>query len=292
MSQRSMLLKTLAIGALATVCVSMGRFAADEPDPAIAELLAAHNRERKDAERKPLKLSPKLSQAARIQAADMAKHKKLSHTGSDGSNVADRVKRMSYLYVRLGENVANGQRSVEDVIKTWMDSSGHRANILADFTEMGAARVEDDEGSNYWCVDFGIPMPKLEPEVAAAEVVEEINSERKADGKPLLKVHAKLGQAAMAISDAIAAKDKLETGSDLIKLIDENVLEGREIHLQLSANVPTAKQAAKELLGAEPKELDGFREIGVGYARAKNGTPYWCAIFAKPTVPRFLRKRK
>jgi uncharacterized protein YkwD len=280
--------------AIAVLPVLAGVLAlADEPaDPAMKALLEAHNRERKKEHLGPLTLAPKLNEAARIHAADMAKHKKLSHTGSDGSNVVDRVKRVGYVYVRAGENVANGQESVDAVMKTWMKSPGHRANILANFTEMGAARVEDDEGANYWCVDFGIPMPKLEPEAAAAHVVEEINSERKAAGKALLKVHAKLGQAAMAISAAMAAKDKLETGSDPFKLIDENVLEGREIHLQLTSNVPAAKEAAKELAGQDPKELDSFREIGVGYAQAKSGTPYWCAIFAKPTVPRSLRKRQ
>ena len=46
--------------------------------------------------------------------------------------------------------------------------------------------------------------------------------------------------------------------------------------------MPTPEQAAKELKGEEAAQLDSFREIGVGYAQAKSGTPYWCAIFAKP----------
>ena len=53
----------------------------------------------------------------------------------------------------------------------------------------------------------------------------------------------------------------------------------------MSANVPTPEKAAKELLGEDADQLDSFREIGVGYALAKSGTPYWCAIFAKPVRP-------
>jgi uncharacterized protein YkwD len=265
---------------------------ADEPaDPAIKALLESHNREREKEHLGPLTLASKLNEAARIHAADMAKHEKLNHTGSDGSSVADRVKRAGYLYVRVGENIAMGQNSVDEVMSTWMKSPGHRANILANYTEMGASRVEDAEGTNYWCVDFGILMPKLKPEEAAAAVVKEINREREAGGNVVLKAESSFGKAAMAISAAMAANDKLEI-DDPFKLIDKKALDGREIHLQLSSNVPTAKEAAKELLGEQPKELETFREIGVGYAQAKSGTPYWCAIFAKPTVPKFLRKRQ
>ena len=135
----------------------------------------------------PLKLSPKLCESAAIHARDMAKHNKLDHKGSDGSTVADRVKRVGYIYVRVGENIAKGQKTVDQVMDTWMNSPGHRANILADFTEMGAARVEDDDGRNYWCVNFGIPMPRLNPEEAAAAVVKVINRDREAGRKVLLK---------------------------------------------------------------------------------------------------------
>ena len=82
-------------------------------DPAVDALLAAHNRERKQEQLGPLKLSPKLCESAAIHARDMAKHQKLDHNGSDGSTVADRVKRMGYIYVRVGENIANGQKTVD-----------------------------------------------------------------------------------------------------------------------------------------------------------------------------------
>ena len=117
----------------------------------------------------------------------------------------------------MGENIAEGQKTVDQVMDSWMKSPGHRANILAEFTEMGAARVEDDEGDNYWCVNFGIPMPRLKPDEAAAAVVKEINRDREAGGKVLLKAEPKLGHAAMAMSAAMAAKDSLEIDGDPIQ---------------------------------------------------------------------------
>jgi uncharacterized protein YkwD len=169
------------------------------------------------------------------------------------------------------------------VMDSWMKSPGHRANILAEYTEMGAARVEDDEGIDYWCVDFGIPMPRLDPDVAAAAVVKEINHAREADGKVPLKAEPLLMKGAMALSAAMAAKDSLEVEGDPFKIIGEKTIAAKEVRLQLSAGVPTEAAAAKELVGTEPALLDSFREVGIGYFVAKSGTPYWCAIFAKPS---------
>ena len=211
----------------------------------------------------------------------MASRQKLDHKGGDGSTVSDRVKRVGYVYVRVGENIANGQKSVEQVMDSWMKSPGHRANILGEFTEMGAARVEDDDGANYWCVNFGTPMPRLKPDLAAAAVVKQFNHDRETAKKTPLKAEPSLMQGAMALSAAMAAKDSLELGSDPFKIIGEKAIGNKEIRLQLSAGVPTPETAAKELVGDEPAKLDSFREIGVGYALAKSGTPYWCAIFAK-----------
>ena len=110
------------------------------PDPIAAALLSAHNLERKKEGKGPLKLSEKLSQAAATHAKDMAEHKKLDHTGTDKSSVAERVSATDYNYIVVGENIAFGQKTVEGVMATWMDSPGHRENILADFTEMGSTR--------------------------------------------------------------------------------------------------------------------------------------------------------
>jgi uncharacterized protein YkwD len=255
-------------------------------DPSAGPLLAAHNRERSKRELEPLKLSDKLCKAAAVHARDMADHRTLEHKGSDGSNVADRVKRQGYVFVKVGENIANGQTTVNEVMTTWMNSPGHRENILADYTEMGAAHVEDADGVIYWCVDFGLPMPRLKPEEAAEAVIKQWNLDRVAAKRPKLKADPALGRAAMKLGEKLAAKDSLKLEGDPFKVIDEQGVRLRELRLMLSANAPTPKDAAKSLLGDDAEELNAFEEIGVGYAIAESGTPYWCAIFAKPAPPK------
>jgi uncharacterized protein YkwD len=260
-------------------------------DPMLAPLLAAHNRERAKEKFEPLTLSNKLTKAAAEHAQDMAKHQKLEHKGSDGSNVADRVKRQGYVLVKVGENIACGQSTVDEVMTSWMTSPGHRANILANYTQMGAAHVEDADGNIYWCVDFGVPMPRLNPEDAAEAVVKKLNRDRVAAKKPKLKEQPALGRAAMKLAENLAAKDTLKPEGDPFKIIDNEGVRFRELRLMLSANAPTPEEASQSLLGEDADELSAFEEIGVGYAIAKNGTPYWCAIFAKPAAPKRIIRR-
>jgi uncharacterized protein YkwD len=285
MSRAPTKLNRLGSSGLVACALASCAVAGEPADPTAAALLSAHNRERALEGRKPLNLSSRLCESAAVHALDMAKHHKLDHKGSDGSTVADRAKRKGYNYVRVGENIAEGQKTVEQVLTSWMASPGHRENILDDFTEMGAARAEEN-GNPYWCVNFGIPMPRLKPDEAVAAVVKEINRDRVAGKHAVLKVDPALGRAAMAISAKMAARDSLELGSDPFALVDEDVTQGRELGLKLSANVPTPHEAAKALHTDDAAQLASYRQIGAGYAVAKSGTPYWCAIFAKPLPPR------
>jgi uncharacterized protein YkwD len=277
-------LKFFLAAAVCSLAIAISALESRAGEPADEEsnaLLAAHNRARMAEHKEPLKLSDKLAKAALAHATDMARQKKLDHKGSDKSTAAERVKRAGYLYVHIGENIANGQKTVEQVMESWMKSPGHRANILGEFSEMGAARVEDEDGSSYWCVDFGVPMPRLDPDEAAAAVVKRINDDRVKRKKKPLKSEKKLMRGAAAIAGALAAKERLELQGDPIKLIGEQALEDKDVQLHYSSNVPTAEEIASELLDDEKSQLDGYQEIGVGYALAKNGSPYWCTIVAK-----------
>jgi uncharacterized protein YkwD len=283
------LLKPIAI----TICVlaiaglsTAG--AADQPvDRVVNSLLRAHNRQRRVKELESLKLSPKLCEAAQIQARDMALHQMVGHTGSDGSTAAERIKRVGYVGMRTGENCAEGQWTVGEVMSGWMKSPGHRANILANYTEMGAAWARDDQGTIYWCVDFGAPRfnrpkPPAKPDDIAAAVIKQINRDREASRMVLLQPDPALTSSAMKLSIAMAANDRLETDADPLKSIDEKALPARDLRLKVSARKMTTDRAAKELHGADIDQMQGFREIGVGYAQAQSGTQYWCAIFARP----------
>ena len=108
----------------------------------------AHNREREAAELGPLTLDPMLTAAAQGHADDMAGHGKMTHDGSDGSTPSDRIKRQDYPFQSDGENVAEGYRTVDELMRGWMESEHHRENILGKFSQVGIAVVTDDEDGN------------------------------------------------------------------------------------------------------------------------------------------------
>jgi uncharacterized protein YkwD len=285
---------------IVAAAVTFDRGMADDPvDPTVSELLAAHNFIRRRNKLEPLKLSLKLCESAEIHARDMASQERMTHTGSDGSNPIQRARRVGYGSSLIGENIAVSQWTVEQVMAEWMESRGHRRNILGKYTEMGAARIEDELGNYFWCVNFGGPSvatrraartpgaaatersTQINDEAAAA-VVKLINRERETSGNVLLQIDNKLANAAMVLSAAMAAKDSLAVDGEPLRSIDQKVLASWEVHLEVGANIPTPDEAAKQLVGERAHELASFRKIGIGYALAKNGTPYWCAVFAKP----------
>ena len=74
---------------------------------------------------------PRLVRAAQAHSDDMLDMRSMQHTGSDGSEVWDRVLREGYQYRGVGENIARGQQSEEEVFTAWMNSTtGHRENNL------------------------------------------------------------------------------------------------------------------------------------------------------------------
>lgn len=108
----------------------------------------------------PLRLADALSDAARVQARDMAKNNMLAHEGSDGSTPADRVTRERYKWRMVGENVASGPTTAEEVMAGWLASPGHCENVMSPrFTEMGIAYVVDakSESGVYWSQVFATP---------------------------------------------------------------------------------------------------------------------------------------
>ncbi len=102
----------------------------------------------------PVSWNNELTAAAQIHSNDMNANSFFSHTGSDTSSLADRVRRIGYKYSTIGENIAMGETQTEElVVEGWMNSPGHCRNIMqANFTEMGVAR-----SGIYWTQVFGRP---------------------------------------------------------------------------------------------------------------------------------------
>ncbi|MEV0152147.1 CAP domain-containing protein [Micromonospora sp. NPDC050686] len=114
------------------------------------------NQERAKAGCQALSVDGKLTQAAQAHSQDQADHRKMSHDGSDGSDAGARLDRVGYAWRAYGENVAWNQQSPEAVMDAWMNSPGHRANILnCGFTEIGVGVARSN--GPYWTQDFGTP---------------------------------------------------------------------------------------------------------------------------------------
>ena len=96
-----------------------------------AELvLSAVNAARAKAGCQPLRLNGQLMAAAKSHARAMADQNFFGHGGKDGSRVSSRIKRQGYSYRTAAENIAAGQKSAGQVVKSWLGSSGHRRNML------------------------------------------------------------------------------------------------------------------------------------------------------------------
>jgi uncharacterized protein YkwD len=113
------------------------------------------NAQRKAAGLPELVPNEKLFEAARAHSANMARHNRMSHV-LDGKTHADRARAAGYEGWYLGENIAWNQRTAEEVLGSWMRSSGHRANILSrTYTEIGVAVSVNERGERYWTQVFG-----------------------------------------------------------------------------------------------------------------------------------------
>lgn len=132
-----------------------------------ADLLRAHNSARATARScggthypavSALAWSCKLATAAAGHNTDMAKNNFFSHTGSNGSQPADRATAAGYSYTMIGENIAAGYSTVASAMDTWLQSSGHCSNIMnGSYTEMGGDKLEYSGSTyyTYWTSVFG-----------------------------------------------------------------------------------------------------------------------------------------
>ncbi|MCW3098323.1 MAG: SCP-like extracellular [Chthonomonadaceae bacterium] len=123
------------------------------------QLLELVNKERTANNLPPLRLHPQLQAAAHWMAQDMATNDYLDHTDHEGREIEARLTAFEYKdYQAIGENVAAGQATAADVMASWMQSPGHRSNILSpDFCEVGIGHASGSTGKfqHYWVQAFG-----------------------------------------------------------------------------------------------------------------------------------------
>ncbi len=106
----------------------------------------------------PLNWSAPLAAAAQAYAARMANEGFFSHTAPDGSTMDQRITTAGYSWSSCGENIAYGSATPDAVMQAWMNSSGHRANLLgASYQDLGVGLALGPDGTPYWVQDFGAP---------------------------------------------------------------------------------------------------------------------------------------
>jgi uncharacterized protein YkwD len=144
---------------------------APEPPPAVADpvpslggvasaIVELTNGERRNGGLADLRAEARLMHAAQLQADQVASLRRLEHVLPDAQYPApaDRLAAAGYAWRAYGENLASGQRSASEAVTDWMNSPGHRENIMnSAFTEIGVGYSTDSTGRPYYVQVFGTP---------------------------------------------------------------------------------------------------------------------------------------
>jgi uncharacterized protein YkwD len=107
----------------------------------------------------PVSANARLRAAAAVHANDMAGLSFFSHTGTDGSKVAERARHSGYAWRTVGENIAAGQMTADAAMQGWLKSPSHCANLMQpSYTEMGLAFAVNPQSESgvYWVQVFGL----------------------------------------------------------------------------------------------------------------------------------------
>ncbi|MFB9720804.1 CAP domain-containing protein [Planobispora longispora] len=120
------------------------------------EVVRLTNIERQKGGCSPLKHDPQLRKAAYGHSADMAENGYFSHTSKDGRSFMDRIRQAGFTGGSgWAENIAWGQRTPADVVNGWMNSSGHRKNIMnCKYNLIGVGAAKNSQGRIYWTQNF------------------------------------------------------------------------------------------------------------------------------------------
>ncbi|WP_371925005.1 CAP domain-containing protein [Halobacillus sp. A1] len=131
-----------------------------EPSEFEGKVVELVNEERAKEGLEPLEMYDRLSDLARLKSQDMADNDYFDHTSPTYGSPFDMMNQYDFSYWSAGENIAAGQRSPEQVVEGWMNSPGHRENIMKeDFTHIGVGYVEEsgDRYGTYWTQHFMTP---------------------------------------------------------------------------------------------------------------------------------------
>lgn len=145
-----MILPSLVFFSVATLAAGCSDPLHDANSDRRERLCALMNEARATEHLPPLELTEALDRAAQPYAEDMAARGFFSHVSPEGSTFMDRIRASGAKFRAAGENIAMGPQTSEDVFRLWMNSPGHRANILSrDFRRVGVGYR-----AGYWVQSF------------------------------------------------------------------------------------------------------------------------------------------
>ncbi|MET9406154.1 sigma-70 family RNA polymerase sigma factor [Streptomyces sp. NPDC002935] len=128
------------------------------PSTTVGQVVALVNKERAAAGCGPLTEDAQLEDAALAHSADMDARDFFDHSNPDGTDPGERITAAGYRWSTYGENIAMGQQTPQAVMDSWMNSPGHRANILnCSFKNIGVG-VHRGSGGPWWTQDFGAKL--------------------------------------------------------------------------------------------------------------------------------------
>ncbi len=97
-----------------------------------------------------------LASVARAHSQEMAAKNYFDHNSPSGTTPAQRLSAAGYTYTQMAENIAAGQAAPADVMASWVNSAGHKANILnCSLAELGVGYATGGTYGSYWTQDFG-----------------------------------------------------------------------------------------------------------------------------------------
>lgn len=138
--------------------VTAGSVSSSPAAPVQQQILALVNSYRAKSGCDAVSLDRRLIEAANRHASDMVRRNFFRHESPNGDGPGDRVTDAGYRWRQYGENIAHGQSSPWAAMDGWMNSPGHRANILdCKLDQMGVGLAIDTDRTPYWVQDFATP---------------------------------------------------------------------------------------------------------------------------------------
>ncbi len=242
--------------------------AAEGPDAVAAALLASANESRRQAGLPPLEPHPALAEVSRRHSEDMATHGFFAHESPTTGSPAARASAAGIESGLLLENIGRGTSSAE-VHRSFMESPGHRANLLhADVTHVGIGVVARPAGerTEYVVTEMFIAVAaEIDPAAAAAELLRLLNESRRARGAPPLEADENLRVAAQR-SAALYFEDPTRTQQDVVDAASSDV-RGLSLTFRRVGGLMAVASNVSEAAQLEPALDASVRYVGIGVAQ-------------------------